>query len=233
MGIEYYVYHIYRHQNIDKNDSLFLQNYHVIKTYFENFEGKFNNYFFDDLKKKIDNMLYYTILKLNPPKNTPYQQNKLFDLLNKKKEKTPEEIIKANFSIELDLKDLYKNEVIDYQAIDLLRTLGTQWYKCPNGHLYTVGECGRPMEEARCPECGQKIGGQNHIPAQNNNQINLVQNQMMNLNLNNNIINNEILNQDQEALNNMNNEHIANQEHHMDDDIRELLQQHPEMNDYN
>ena len=233
MGIEYYAYHIYRHENIDKNDSLFLKNYHVIKTYFENFEGKFNNYFFDDLKKKIDNMLYYTILKLTPPKNNLFQKYNLYALQNIKKEKTPEEIIKGNFSIELDLKDLYKNEIIDYKTINLLRTLGTQWYKCPNGHFYVVGECGGPMQVSRCPECGQKIGGQDHIPARNNNQVDLLQNQFMNLNLNNNVINNEILNQDQEALNNMNIEHGVNQEHHMDDDIRELLQQHPEMNDYN
>ncbi|XP_069477992.1 NFX1-type zinc finger-containing protein 1-like isoform X2 [Ambystoma mexicanum] len=42
------------------------------------------------------------------------------------------------------------------------------WYSCPRGHLYTVGECGRPMEESSCPECGAAIGGQNHNPAQGN-----------------------------------------------------------------
>jgi len=31
----------------------------------------------------------------------------------------------------------------------------------------------------------------------------------------------------------MNREHEMNQEHHMDDDIRDLLRQHPEMNEYN
>ena len=145
--------------------------------------------------------------------------------------KTTEEILKGNFSIQLDLKDLYKNSELDIQAINLLRSLGTQWYKCPNGHLYTVGECGRPMEESICPECGKKIGGQDHIPAQNNNQVDLLQHQMMNFNLNND--NNYLLNQDQEALNNMNMQHQGNQEHHMDDDIRELLRQYPEMNEYN
>ena len=152
---------------------------------------------------------------------------------NANQQKTPEEIIKGNFSIKLDLKDLYKNTEFDIQALNLLRTLGREWYKCPNGHLYAVGECGRPMEESRCPECGSRIGGIDHIPAMNNDIVNL-QNQMGNININNNIgINNEILNQDEQALNNMNVEHQANQEHHMDDDIRELLRQHPEMNEYN
>ncbi|KAI1391377.1 uncharacterized protein F4822DRAFT_183775 [Hypoxylon trugodes] len=45
--------------------------------------------------------------------------------------------------------------------------LGTgHWYTCENGHPFTVGECGMPMQEARCPECGAAVGGRNHAPAQ-------------------------------------------------------------------
>ncbi len=36
------------------------------------------------------------------------------------------------------------------------------WYRCANGHPFTIGECGMPMELARCPACGSGIGGQNH-----------------------------------------------------------------------
>ncbi|CAI6083594.1 unnamed protein product [Clonostachys chloroleuca] len=36
------------------------------------------------------------------------------------------------------------------------------WYTCENGHPFTIGECGMPMEQARCPECNAPIGGQNH-----------------------------------------------------------------------
>ncbi len=36
------------------------------------------------------------------------------------------------------------------------------WHLCQNGHPFTIGECGMPMEQARCPECGAPIGGQNH-----------------------------------------------------------------------
>ncbi|KAM7212047.1 hypothetical protein V8F06_012579 [Rhypophila decipiens] len=39
------------------------------------------------------------------------------------------------------------------------------WYTCENGHPFTVGGCGMPMERARCPECGGVVGGQNHEPA--------------------------------------------------------------------
>jgi hypothetical protein len=39
------------------------------------------------------------------------------------------------------------------------------WYRCANGHPFTVGECGMPMQTARCPQCDAPIGGQNHAPA--------------------------------------------------------------------
>ncbi|XP_028991062.2 E3 ubiquitin-protein ligase rnf213-beta [Betta splendens] len=35
-------------------------------------------------------------------------------------------------------------------------------YHCANGHPCIVGECGKPMETSTCPECGIKIGGNNH-----------------------------------------------------------------------
>ncbi|KAK6443830.1 hypothetical protein FP744_10000078 [Trichoderma asperellum] len=41
--------------------------------------------------------------------------------------------------------------------------MGTgHWYTCENNHPFTIGECGMPMEEARCPECGARIGGLDH-----------------------------------------------------------------------
>ncbi|KAG8630565.1 hypothetical protein KVT40_002184 [Elsinoe batatas] len=40
------------------------------------------------------------------------------------------------------------------------------WYRCPNGHPFTVGECGGPMQLARCSECGAEVGGQHHVAAE-------------------------------------------------------------------
>ena len=40
------------------------------------------------------------------------------------------------------------------------------WYYCANGHPFTVGNCGMPMETARCPQCGATVGGQHHQPAE-------------------------------------------------------------------
>ncbi|KAK6355702.1 hypothetical protein TWF718_000095 [Orbilia javanica] len=39
------------------------------------------------------------------------------------------------------------------------------WYVCPNGHQFTVGECGMPMVTGACNECGAQIGGQDHRSA--------------------------------------------------------------------
>lgn len=34
-------------------------------------------------------------------------------------------------------------------------------------NIVAIADCGMPMEEARCPECGARIGGHNnHIPVQ-------------------------------------------------------------------
>ncbi|CEH18623.1 Helicases [Ceraceosorus bombacis] len=36
------------------------------------------------------------------------------------------------------------------------------FYRCPNGHSFTIGDCGQAMEVATCPECGEAIGGEHH-----------------------------------------------------------------------
>ncbi|KAK3400773.1 hypothetical protein B0T20DRAFT_152968 [Sordaria brevicollis] len=45
---------------------------------------------------------------------------------------------------------------------DGIATHSGHWYNCENGHPFAIGECGMPMELARCPECNAPIGGQNH-----------------------------------------------------------------------
>ncbi|KAI5817547.1 hypothetical protein BZA77DRAFT_309854 [Pyronema omphalodes] len=37
------------------------------------------------------------------------------------------------------------------------------WYYCQNGHPFSVGECGMPMQLARCPECTAPVGGRDHV----------------------------------------------------------------------
>ena len=32
-------------------------------------------------------------------------------------------------------------------------------YKCQNGHIYAVGNCGMLNQGSICPDCGARIGG--------------------------------------------------------------------------
>ncbi|KAJ8042121.1 NFX1-type zinc finger-containing protein 1 [Holothuria leucospilota] len=36
------------------------------------------------------------------------------------------------------------------------------WFKCPEGHVYAIGECGGAMERSTCPHCQAPIGGMSH-----------------------------------------------------------------------
>ncbi|CAG8550528.1 6058_t:CDS:10 [Dentiscutata erythropus] len=41
------------------------------------------------------------------------------------------------------------------------------WYECPNGHAYTIGDCGNANQSRRCPDCGEAIGGEGILAARN------------------------------------------------------------------
>ncbi|KAH8889256.1 hypothetical protein GQ53DRAFT_723440 [Thozetella sp. PMI_491] len=64
----------------------------------------------------------------------------------------------------LSSEELASIKVAMVSGPDGLRTHSGHWYNCANGHPFAIGECGMPMEEALCPECGSRIGGQNHQP---------------------------------------------------------------------
>ncbi|XP_045155456.1 E3 ubiquitin-protein ligase RNF213-like [Echinops telfairi] len=41
---------------------------------------------------------------------------------------------------------------------------GVRWYTCSQGHPCAVGECGMPMQQSYCIDCGLPVGGVNHRP---------------------------------------------------------------------
>ncbi|EWC48917.1 hypothetical protein DRE_00222 [Drechslerella stenobrocha 248] len=63
---------------------------------------------------------------------------------------------------------VFYSAVSDKEMRELYAAMATEfrgtghWYTCPNGHQFTIGECGMAMELAKCNECGAQIGGQNH-----------------------------------------------------------------------
>ncbi|CAE7238249.1 rnf213a [Symbiodinium pilosum] len=44
-------------------------------------------------------------------------------------------------------------------------------HACSCGYMYTIGECTRPMQQTRCPECGAQIGGREHQLQQGNRRL--------------------------------------------------------------
>ena len=69
-----------------------------------------------------------------------------------------------------ELKDNFWPTMPDdplHMAMQALMAMGgdrgaNRWFTCPNGHPFAIGQCGGAMEEAQCPECGEKIGGTDH-----------------------------------------------------------------------
>ncbi|CAB4437490.1 unnamed protein product [Rhizophagus irregularis] len=55
----------------------------------------------------------------------------------------------------------------DQQSADfnlMLKAIGLSFYSCNCGYIYSVGECGKPMETGKCSNCGRTIGGDDHVP---------------------------------------------------------------------
>ncbi|XP_064088896.1 NFX1-type zinc finger-containing protein 1-like isoform X2 [Macrobrachium nipponense] len=55
--------------------------------------------------------------------------------------------------------------ITDTERLQVLEAMGLKqghWFKCPNGHIYCIGDCGGAMQEAVCPECKAVIGGGSH-----------------------------------------------------------------------
>ena len=54
------------------------------------------------------------------------------------------------------------------QIVTAMNLKPGHWYKCPQGHIYVITECGGAMEKGTCRDCGAVIGGENHKLAEGN-----------------------------------------------------------------
>jgi hypothetical protein len=66
--------------------------------------------------------------------------------------------LKTGFSI----SDVEREQIVEALKNGEDKITQGHWFKCPNGHIYAIGECGGAMQEAKCNECGAPIGGGNH-----------------------------------------------------------------------
>ncbi|OLL25605.1 E3 ubiquitin-protein ligase RNF213 [Neolecta irregularis DAH-3] len=70
--------------------------------------------------------------------------------------------------VERSLSDEFYEQVSMSERLEILQAMrgdphgGVSWYFCENQHPFSIGECGRPMEMATCPECGAQVGGLSH-----------------------------------------------------------------------
>lgn len=51
--------------------------------------------------------------------------------------------------------DIRRNRESIFQAMGFA---GNHWYRCTNGHLYVVANCGAFNQSGRCPECRTVVG---------------------------------------------------------------------------
>ena len=165
LPIEYYqkkiMIKVKEHKELSLIEELFLWNYNIIKEYFIGYKT-FNNFFFEDFQKKIKNLLCFIQIEEN---------SQITSMLMFGGRNLSIRMEKNNFNCSNE--ELKEFRIISkFDAQKILKSLGTTWYKCPNGHYYVIGECGQPMQNSRCPECGSQIGGMGHIPERGNILVN-------------------------------------------------------------
>jgi hypothetical protein len=150
--------------------NLFKVNFENVYAYFRRI-GDYNPHFLEQLDNKIENL--YVFSKMN----TDYINSTSLEKINKLLEE-------SYFNIDEKRLDNIISSIMSEERkkefIQIMNVATGRWYICPNGHPYSVGECGRPMESISCPECGAPIGGHDHQPNQGNVEI---QNNLSRLNI--------------------------------------------------
>ncbi|XP_062521487.1 NFX1-type zinc finger-containing protein 1-like [Corticium candelabrum] len=124
------------------------------------------------MMEKVELELNFRILmeKLRPRLGQLTTHDKLYvrvveDGLKDKRKRTREDT-KAIRKIIKRLSDTYSVFGLSKaEKLEIVRAMGFKpghWYKCRNGHVYAIGDCGGADERSRCPECKEEIGGQSH-----------------------------------------------------------------------
>ena len=125
-----------------------MSNFNEVKKNFAITDVQFNKYFFNDLKRKIDNLLYYSLLKLG---DNSLKYIKYYDSHNII---TVDYLIKSYFSLDLNMDRLFVVPVSgeNYEKKITFKSLSSNWYKCENNHLYSSDEV-KGNNDPSCPHC--------------------------------------------------------------------------------
>lgn len=57
-----------------------------------------------------------------------------------------------------------RKRIVKEKLLADIQSLASNRYVCANGHPFTLGECGMPMQQTLCPQCQAPVGGQWHDP---------------------------------------------------------------------
>lgn len=100
------------------------------------------------------------------PRDIGYDVLKVQQYLTKgpfKLERT--EFITTTFKKIKDCLTLPGLGITEEERVEIVSAMGLgkgHWFKCPNGHVYAIGDCGGATMESKCSECGAAIGGSQH-----------------------------------------------------------------------
>jgi hypothetical protein len=82
---------------------------------------------------------------------------------------TAKQIFSKKFVISFDEEARCRVALEKFSPVEDLRKViisseleNLDFYRCPNGHIYSIGDCGAAVEVAVCPECKAQIGGTSH-----------------------------------------------------------------------
>lgn len=134
-----------------------------------------------DLKRELQRLIFLTELdarchrahKRGESEKIQAEEQPIRELLEKKGQFTElDERSVEDGMKELDRllppSDLGITEEERKMIVSTMKMAPGHWYKCPNGHVYVITECGGAMEQRKCPDCSATIGGQSHRLASGN-----------------------------------------------------------------
>ncbi|XP_046738003.1 NFX1-type zinc finger-containing protein 1-like [Diprion similis] len=165
-------------ENIDPTITIYpwLNNQVVMLVQSLSIRGQISNQEINDIEKELQRLHYMVeICKMNlqivfQHSDTVGHEIGFINLVEKltsihKFTEERELDIKNQIHILAPLLDMKKVILMDNERKMIVKAIGYKqghWFKCPNGHIYTIGDCGGAMEESKCNECGAAIGGGSH-----------------------------------------------------------------------
>ena len=142
---------------------------------------KFTKQLITDIYQEIQRLALACKLKIlqqdivNANKSVPYEMQVKIDRISAlltSTSKIQKEVRKiAVKDLDNICKHLGLGEITAEEKARIVKAIGLtkgHWFKCRNGHIYAIGECGGAMERGICPECKEVIGGGNHALAEGN-----------------------------------------------------------------